>query len=361
MSGIHQFTAGFSRGDAISQEALSLRAAFRGWGVESLLFSEVRRIQADLRREVCDAALAPSRCGPGDVALLHLSIGSPVNRVFQSLPCRKVIWYHNITPPHFYSRWQPSTAWALEQGVAQARALAGAADLNWAASRFNAEELTRLGFRDVACFPLICESVRQVGKPDRAACRAWRDGRTNVLFVGRVAPNKRFEDLLTAFAYFQRTVEPESRLLLAGSWAGCERYRQFLAAQVRRLALQRVEFLGPVPPALLEAAYAAADLFLCLSEHEGVGIPLLEAMARDVPVIAYAAAAVPETLDGAGLLATRKDYPVLAEWMGRLARDRGLREAVLAGQRARVARLADRDWRGDLRARLAPVWTPEGG
>jgi glycosyltransferase involved in cell wall biosynthesis len=355
MKALHQFTAGFAKGDAISNEALALRSVFRSWGYASDIYSETRRILPELRGEILDASACEAVIRPEDAVLLHLSIGSPVNLIFRALPCRKAIMYHNLTPPRYFERLQPATAWSLEQGLAQVRALAGAAEVNLAVSRFNAEELAGFGYRDVRVLPLVFDPARLNESPDRRALRELRDGRTNVLFVGRCVPNKKIEDVLVAFAHFQRAVDPESRLILAGSWAGCERYRQLLASQVRQLALRRVEFLGSVPQGVLQAAYEAATLFLCLSEHEGFCIPLLEAMSHDVPVLAYAAAAVPETMDGAGVLVSRKDYPELAEWMGRLCRDRVLREAVLAGQRERVKRYFARDLAGDLRGLLAPL------
>lgn len=352
---LHQFVAGFAHADAISNEALALRTAFQSWSLDSRIYCESKRVLPELRKEVLDA----TRCevGPDDVVLLHLSIGSPVNRIFRDLACRKAILYHNVTPPRFFERVNPSTAWALEEGLTQVRALAGIAQVNMADSRFNADELTGLGYRDVKVLPLVLDARRLRAPAERKALNEWRDGRTNVLFVGRVVPNKRLEDVLLAFAHFQKAVDPESRLLLAGSWAGCERYRQLLASQVRRLALRRVEFLGSVPQGVLHAAYSAADLFLCLSEHEGFCIPLLEAMVHGVPVLAYDAAAVPETLEGAGVLVRRKEYPELAELMGRLCRDGALREAVRRDQAARVKRYFARDLEGELKSLLAPVLT----
>jgi glycosyltransferase involved in cell wall biosynthesis len=355
---LHQLTAGFAKGDAISNEALALRGVFRSWGLASEIFSEARRILPELRRDVRDVSACAAAVRPDDLVLLHLSIGSPVNQAFRALPCRKAILYHNVTPPAFYERLNPSTAWSLEQGLAQVRALAGAADLNLAVSQFNARELEAMGYRDVRVLPLVFDPARLNEAPDRRVLRELKDGRTNILFVGRVVPNKRLEDVFLAFAHFQKAVDPESRLVLVGSWAGCERYRQVLASQVRRLGLRRVDFRGSVPQAALHAAYAAADLFLCLSEHEGFCIPLLEAMAHGVPVLAYAAAAVPETMDGAGVLLGRKDYPEMAELMGRLCRDPALRAAVTAGQAARVRRYFARDLAGELRGLLEP-WLRE--
>jgi L-malate glycosyltransferase len=361
VTAVHQVCAGFSRGDAISHEALALREVFRSWGCGSEIFSEPRWILPALRHEARDAALLPAACRPDDVALLHLSIGSPVNAVFRELSCRKAILYHNVTPPGYFSWVNPGTARQLGLGREQMCALAGAAEVNLADSRFNAREMEAAGYRDVRVFPLLLDAARLTEPADPDMVRTFRDGKTNVLFVGRCAPNKKYEDVLAAFAHFQRVEEPESRLILVGSWAGTERYYRLLQPMVRNWGLHDVVFLGTVPQGTLHAAYAVADLFLCLSDHEGFCIPLLEAMAHDVPVLAYAAAAVPETMDGAGVLVARKAYPEIAAWMGRLCRDRALRGAVLAGQRARVSRYFARDLAGDLRREMAPLLAGGGG
>ncbi len=360
MSAIHQLCAGFSKGDAISHEALTLRGVFRSWGFGADIFSEPRWIFPALRHEARDVALLNEACRPDDVALLHLSIGSPVNLVFRDLACRKVILYHNVTPPESFAWVQPGTARQLSLGREQMRALAGSAELNLADSRFNAVELEAAGYRDVRVFPLLLDAARLAEPADPEVVRQFRDGKTNVLFVGRCAPNKKYEDLLAAFAHFQKFEVPDSRLILVGSWAGTERYYRLLQPVVRNLGLRDVVFLGTVPQGTLQASYAAADLFLCLSEHEGFCIPLLEAMAHDVPVLAYAAAAVPETMEDAGVLVTRKDYPELAGLMKRLCQDRALRGAVRAGQRERVRRYLARDLAGDLRRAMAPLLAGKG-
>ncbi len=356
MRTVHQFTAGFVRGDAISNCACALRDLFRSWGWCSEIYSEAARIHPDYRTEVRDAALARQECGPEDLVLLHLSIGSAVNQLFRELAGPKIILYHNVTPAEYFARVQPETAAHLRRGREEVKALAGVADLNLAASRFNAQELERMGYPKVRVMPLYFGSARLTGSADRGVIRRYRDGKRNVLFVGRCAPNKKIENLLTAFAYFQKAVEPASRLILLGSWIGLERYYHLLLAQAAELELRDVVFTGPVPAPHLHAAYRAADLFLCLSEHEGFCIPLLEAMAHDVPVIARAAAAVPETLDGAGVLVEGDDYAALAELMGRVVRRGPLREAILSAQRARLARYFARDLASEWRGLLEPLF-----
>jgi len=352
---IHQFVAGFSTGDAISNEARTLRALFRAWGHPSEIYAEARRILPELRGEVRDLRRAPEEIRPDDIVLLHLSIGSNANDVFAALRARKAILYHNITPPNFFHGIQEQIARTLARGREQAARLAAAAEVVLADSAFNAAELATWGYRNVSVFPLALDFDAIGTPPDRATLRRYGDGRANVLFVGRGAPNKRIEDALSTFYYLQRYVDPEARFIHAGSFAGTERYQALLYTFMRDLRLRDAELLGAVAQPVLSALYRTATVFLCLSEHEGFCIPLIEAMAHDAPVVAYAAAAVPETLDGAGILVREKRFDRLAELVGELRRDPELREAVLRRQRQRLARYQARDLDAELRAHLAPL------
>jgi glycosyltransferase involved in cell wall biosynthesis len=354
---MHQFVAGYAARDAISNEARVLRTVFRSWGYESTIFSEARHVPSELRGDTVDVSEAAARIRGDDVVLLHLSIGSSANEVFASLPCRKAILYHNVTPPHYFETINPQTAFALAKGLKQVKALAGAAEVNLADSRFNAGELEAVGYRDVSVLPLVLDFSLIGTPPNRRVLRQLQDGRPNVIFVGRGAPNKRLEDVLSAFACLKQNVEPTARLLLAGSFAGTEPYLAMLMHQARGLDSQAADvvFLRSVPQDVLSAVYRSASVFLCMSEHEGFCIPVIEAMAHDVPVVAYAAAAVPETMDGAGVLFDRKDMPGVAEMMGRLIRDATLRNAVLTRQRERIARFRARNLETEVRQRLAPL------
>jgi L-malate glycosyltransferase len=362
MPAIHQFVAGFTNGDAISNESRVLRRLFRSWGYESEIVSELRHILPQLRGETRDAAAFSASCGPDDVALLHLSMGSSVNDVFASLPCRKAILYHNVTPSHYFDLINKRTAYHLEKGRRQVQALAGAAAVNMADSRFNAEELTARGYRNVRVLPLVLDLDMLKSAPDAKTLRRFDDGRATVLFVGRCVPNKRIEDCLTAFHYFHRFVEPRSRFIHVGSFAGTERYYYLLLARVKELGLSTdaVHFAGSATQAQLNAFYRCADVFLCMSEHEGFCIPIIESIAHDVPVLAYAAGAVPETLDGSGVLFREKRFEPVAEMIGKLSKEGPFRSAVIAQQRERLARYTGRNLAEELKTLLAPVLPPPG-
>ncbi len=355
MRAIHQLVAGYANGDAISNEVRVFRDLFRSWGYESHIYSEQKRILPELRGEARDLAASRDDFRPDDVVLLHLSIGSDVNDVFASLPGRKAILYHNITPPDYFRGVQEQTAHMLARGREQARALAGSAEVVMADSRFNAEEIAAMGHAHPQVLPLMLDFSMLRAKPDRRILREYRDGMVNLLFVGRCAPNKKIEDLLNAFYYFQRYVQPASRLIHVGSYAGMEQYHALLLTRARELQLKNVEMVGSVRQDELTAYYAVSRAFLCLSDHEGFCIPLLEAMTHDLPVVAYAAGAVPETLDGAGVLLREKRFDLIAEVLGRITEDEPLRAAILKGQRERLARYERQDLAADLKRFLAPL------
>ena len=348
---VHQLVAGFRRGDAISNEAVRIRDLCAEHGAACEIWCPGETLSAEDRGRAREIGGLAAAVRPEDVALLHLSIGSRANGIFAALPCRRVALYHNVTPPRYFERLNPGTAADLADGLRQVRALAGVADAEWAVSRFNADELRNMGWRDPKVFPLLLDAGFGGGPVDptmRARLSAPKFA--NVLFVGRVAPNKRHDRLLRVFRAFQRGPVPESRLVVPGGYAGMEAYHALLLGMARTMDLRNVFFPGFVTPAELAACYATASAFVCTSDHEGFCAPLLEAMAWRVPVFAVAAGAVPETLDGAGVLFDpATDDATIAETVARVLRDPALEEAVLAKQDARLARFRARDEWAELK------------
>jgi glycosyltransferase involved in cell wall biosynthesis len=160
----------------------------------------------------------------------------------------------------------------------------------------------------------------------------------NILFVGRVVPNKRIEDHIRLAEIYKRNIDSYYRFIFVGRHDGLPRYYQQVRALIDRYQMlpERFWFTGPVPDEDLAAFYRWADVYVSLSEHEGFCVPLVEAMAADVPVLAYAAGAVPETLGGAGVLFSPKDLELAAEALGMLVYDKPLRTSVIEGQRRRL-------------------------
>jgi L-malate glycosyltransferase len=174
------------------------------------------------------------------------------------------------------------------------------------------------------------------------------DGWTNVLFVGRVIPNKKFEDVIRAFHAYRTRHNPRSRLLLVGSYSGFERYLAMLQGLIARLGTPDIHFLGHVSNEELTALYDVADLFLCASEHEGFCVPLIEAFHKGVPVLAYASTAIPATMDGGGVLYESKDPLDVARLMEAVTSDSRIENAVVESQDAALGRLLQRDFGATL-------------
>lgn len=359
MHAIHQILAGFSDNDAISNEALFLRDLFRSWGCHSEIYCAPRHTDPRRRRQIRDIEAFPE--DPETVAFLHLSIGTPTNRRFAALRNPKVILYHNITPPEFFTGINPALRKDLAEGRRQLRELAGTADVNLAVSAFNAGELEAMGYANVKVFPLAMDFDRVTGAIDPNIGRRFKDEIFTVLFVGRCAPNKKLEKILNVMHHLQHGPLPQSRFLHVGSHAGTEIYYTLLLAHAHDLRLQNTHFLGSIDQPSLNACYRRADVFLCMSEHEGFCAPLLEAMAHDVPVAALARAAVPETLGHSGILFREDDPVTIAETLFELARRPDLQHAVIARQRQRLDTFRKRDLSAELRTLLAPLEAPPRG
>jgi len=352
---IHQLVAGYSNGDAISNEARTLRKWFQTWGHASEIYCEASRILPELRKDSRDLSLLLPDLQPDDIVILHLSIGSDVNDVFTLCTCKKVIRYHNVTPSTYFRALDEHLAGLLARGRVQMKALASVADVNLADSAYNASELIEAGYQNVEVLPLALELRRLEAKPNQEVIDKYADGKINILFVGRCAPNKRLEDLLYAFYYLQKYQSPNCRLIHVGSFAGTEAYLAMLQSLKRELKLEHVNFVGSVPETDLCAYYKVSDIFLCMSEHEGFGIPLLEAMQAGLPVMAYASSAVPETMNGAGFLFKEKIFDELAAWIPRLAREGDVRQSVLEGQKQRIEAYENQDVESLLKNQIEPL------
>jgi glycosyltransferase involved in cell wall biosynthesis len=279
---------------------------------------------------------------PGDdpevITVFHYGPGSPAGRLALRASGPLVLRYHNVTPATFLAPWARGAARLAAHSRGELAELARRAALGLGVSEFNRRDLVDLGCPRTSVLPL----ARELGAPERprspVVTRMFGDGRTNVLVVGRVAPNKRVEDALAAFAAYQRVFDPRSRLLVAGGDRGLEAYGRSLREVTRRLRLERVVFLGHVDDDDLRALYSVAHVLVSLSEHEGFCAPLLEAMEFGVPVLAYDAAAVRETLGAAGALLLEKPPELVAAVLNRLVRDRRLRAGVVRSELAEIER-----------------------
>jgi glycosyltransferase involved in cell wall biosynthesis len=332
---INQWVPAAHKGDAIGDSARKVRDLLRSAGHTSDLFAMT--IDEDLRGDVRPFSEAAAR--NGQVTIFHFALPSPMTDAFAQLPGRRLLQYHNITPAEFFAPYDPGLFRLAALGRRELQTLVGRVDLALGDSEFNRQELEALGFAPTGVFPVAVNTARITDAPRRPALeKILADGLINILFVGRIVPNQRIEDHIRLAEVYKRYVDSYYRFIFVGRYDGVPRYY----AQVRALISEyqmlsdRFWFTGPVSDDDLAAFYRWADVYVSLSEHEGFCVPLVEAMAADVPVLAYAAGAVPETLGGAGVLFSPKDLEFAAEAMGMLVYDRAFRESVIAGQRRRL-------------------------
>ncbi|MDQ3263583.1 MAG: glycosyltransferase [Myxococcota bacterium] len=329
---VHQLIPTFAEGDATGLAAIHLQLLLRRQG----LFGEIYAAQLSPGLTSLVRPLAAFRPAPEDLALYHHGIASPLAGRLLHLPCRKGIVFHNISPVRTYAGTLLEEQ--LQGGRAQLAAMAPFVELAIGDSDFNSRELTGAGFRNVFTVPLFVEPERFAeDRADPALDRRLAGEGLTLLSVSRVLPHKRFEDLLALHAEVLR-LDPSARLHLVGGYEAGGAYFRGLRRRAR--SLSGVEFLGRLSHAELVAAYRTASVFVSMSEHEGFGVPLLEAMAAQLPVLAYGAAAVPETLGGAGVSFDQKHFALLAELACELGREGKLRQSVLRGQQRRLAELS---------------------
>lgn len=343
---VHQVLATLGYGDAIGHEVLGIQRVLRSAGYESEIFVET----ADRRLEdrTVDYRDLPEASHPDNLLIHHFSIGSRASRVAYALPDRMALVYHNITPPEFFIDVHPLLVQLCFLGRRELGVYANRVEIGLGDSEYNRQELEALGFPRTAVLPVVPDFTHLGGAPNYMQAGAFDDAWVNVLFVGRMIPNKRIEDVIRAFHAYKRWFNPRSRLLLVGSHGGFERYLAMLHDFIARIGAADVHLLGHVSNEELTAYYDIADVFLCASEHEGFCVPLMEAFHMGVPVVAYAATAVPATMDGGGILYHRKDPVEVAGLIDAVVTRARLREDVLHRQDAALDRLQAKDFAGLL-------------
>ncbi len=295
-----------------------------------------------------DALPFPDRL-ESDVTVLHFALPSPLTAALAEAPGKKVIIYHNITPPEFFRGYDDELVRISTAGTAELATLANVCDLALGDSEFNRLELEELGFERTGVLPILMDfEPFQPLQPFQNAEHGpvsvmeeiLSDGRANFLFVGRVYPNKRFEDLARLAFFYKKYISEDFRFILVGKAGRMERYQQSVQALADKWGLVPSEFLftGHVSFEDLLACYRCSDVFVSMSEHEGFSVPLVESMVTELPIMAFSAGAVPDTLGDAGIQFNEKRYEELAEMAHLLTFDESLREAVIQSERIRSER-----------------------
>ncbi len=347
---VHQLLPSFSDADAIGDQVVALRRFLLESGYASGVYSNsIYDAAKSYARPIKDL---PRSARARDAVVFHFSLGMEAIDAYSSFPGRRILVYHNITPAEYFDEVNTRMARQCREGREALRRLAGVTDLALGVSEFNRRELEAAGFRKTGVLPIPVDPEMIRGTADPSRVRQFSGDAVNIFHVGRFAPNKKVEDLLKTF-YFYRKIRPKSRLILAGNDFNTESYAFSLREMADTLQLKDVFFLGRVSHAELVACYRSAHVYLGMSEHEGFCVPVVEAMSAGVPVIAFAAGGVPETLGDGGILVREKRYPEIAELLERVVSDEGLRGRLVAAGRRRAVAFSPERVRGELFTHLA--------
>ena len=337
---VNQWVPAAHIGDAIGDSSRRMRDLLRAMGHDSELFALT--IDDDLRHEVRPFSDPASK--RGDVTIFHYALPSPMSAAFAALPHGRVLQYHNVTPARFFAPYSPALFRLASIAREELAGLVPATELALGDSEYNRQELEDLGFGNTGILPIAVNTKRLTNAPAQPVLEEiLDDGLVNFLFVGRIAPNKKIEDHIRLAEQYKRYVDAYYRFIFVGRYDVVPQYYAAIRALLSEYQMleDRFIFTGPVPDAELAAYYRASSVYISLSEHEGFCVPLVEAMAMDVPVLAYSAAAVPDTLGGAGVQFAQKDLEYVAELLGMLAFEESPREEVLEGQRRRLQHFGD--------------------
>jgi L-malate glycosyltransferase len=346
MSAVHQLLPAAAPGDAVTDQAFAWRRLLAEWGYSGEVIAE--HVHPDLAGKVHRLDRAGKRFLGNSNVILRYAIGSSTAELALRKPQQVALCYHNITPGKYLRDFNPEIADLCDRGREALASFPRPAALI-ADSSFNAIDLEEAGLGQAAVVPLLLDVSRT---PTR---RLDSHEQPTVVTVGRIVPNKRLEDVIKAFALYQRHRAHGARLVLIGSSAGFENYRRALQRLVGDVGAERVVFTGAISSRARDAWYERADIYLSMSVHEGFCAPVVEAIAHGTPVVARHAGAVPETLGGAGLVFDTDDLPLYAEALHEVVSSPRTRAALGESAARRLEDLSPQSVAPRIRAALTPI------
>ena len=335
---INQFHSGTAVGDAITNQMLAIQELLAQEGYVSKIYAQF--VADKLKGKIED--IIRYKGHEKNIMLVHHSMGFDGFERIVALPDKKALIYHNITPEVFFD--DPHIKFYIRKGLHQAKDYRNYVKYALADSNYNRQSLISMGYTNVDVMPVQISVDRFDGVKSNGEFLQQNASTKNILFVGRLAPNKCQHDVIKAFAVYAHNFNAGSKLFLAGDDNGG------YAGELKKLSQMhgiedKVVFLGKVSEETLKACYEAADIFLSMSEHEGFGVPLLEAMKMGLPVVAYKASAIPETMGGAGVLVTEKDANFVGPLIHELLSDNDLYNAIVQKQYERIDKLKNTNTR----------------
>ncbi len=328
---IHQILPTFSPGDAIGNEVIEINKTLRKWGYESQIYAENVHPKMNAKKHFEYDKVSSK----DNVLIFHFSIGSEISHYVKKLPDKKIIRFHGITPEKYLYGINDYIQHLLVRGKEELNLYPELTDLALANSRYTQLELSNLGFKHIEIFPLLLDLNIYNKSPNESILSKFDDDYVNILFVGRIIPQKNQHIILKIFSYY-KLINPRSRLFLIGNFEGCENYLYLLQEIIRKLKLKDVYIPGKVSMDELFSYYILADIFLCMSEWETFCVPLVESIYFDTPVLAYNCTAIPDTLGNSGILINKLNSYEIVEMIDLVVHDEVFRNKIIQKQKERL-------------------------
>lgn len=332
---IIQLTESITFGDAITNHIFAIDKTLKINRQESYIYASDFKMDKRFPTEIKRKSKLKLNLHKDDIIVYHLSIGTDLTEWFKNLQCKKGIIYHNITPSKFYKKYNYMIYENTKYGRETLSTLCNHIDFAIANSDYSKQELINLGYKNVYTIPLLI-SFSEYNKPlDNTIIDRFSDNKKNILFVGRIVPNKKIEDIIIAYDYYKKNLNHDCRLILVGDTV-IDAYFSELEELIKDIQATDVIFTGLTSFAELITYYKIADLFLCMSEHEGFCVPLVESMYFDIPILAYNSSAIPETLGDSGIIFNRKEFDKISFIIDVLLNNSDLRQKIVDSQQKRL-------------------------
>ena len=323
-----------SYGDAVSNDTINIDKILKENGYKTEIYAE--NIDKRLKNKVFKINKL-REVDENDILIYHKSIGTELTFLLEKYKCKKVMRYHNITPGKYIEKYNKSLFHLIEYGREGLKYASKYFDYCLADSDYNKNELDELNYKNTMTLPILISFEDYKKIPDKKIIKRYSDNKENILFVGRLAPNKTQEDVIKSFYYYKKYINNESRLILVGNDKGFENYFELLKKLVKELKLENdVIFTGHIKFEEILAFYKVADLFLCMSEHEGFCVPLVESMFFEIPILAYNSSAIKETLGNTGVIVNEKNYFLISELMNFVISNNNVRKEITGRQNKRL-------------------------
>lgn len=313
---IIQVVGSLNFGDAVGNDVIAIQKALIESGLETAIYTN--SIHKKLPLDIAFYIDELPELNENDILIYHFASKDPLYKKISKLKCKKMLCYHNITPPMFFESYDENAYDATSEGLKELALMKNTFDYCIADSDFNRQDLIRMGYRcPIDVVPILIPFDDYVQELDNEIINQYQDEWINIIFVGRIAPNKKIEDVIMCFNEYKK-INPNSRLFLVGNYDNNDLYYNELVNMIMKKQIKDVIFTGHISFSAILTYYKVSDLFLCMSEHEGFCVPLVEAMLLGVPIIAFESTAIPETLGDAGILIKNKKPESVAKIMDEL-------------------------------------------